>query len=384
MSKSYRTLRSHKSSWWQRLFASPSGCHLLGISLSLSLIVSTALFWYRSNAAVTTVDWGDAVIDVADAAQLVSDAENWRQKHTLLFQDSQAIDSRVATIAKWLPPTADWDVTEKEIRTVAQSAGVNVVSLDEGGRHVGTRVGVAAATCRIDGSYQAICRFLVAIANRDQPIECHEIKMQRGQSPPAMLTRTHDAPPPFRCASRLPPKAASRLDFSHRRRTMQDESTGNQKDLTQRVGSKNASNAKKKVAVAVLSVVLVIAFLTQPDSSSPETESDQSTTVNVPESDSEQPPQPIGDQGEVATAQFSQIRELSRIDIDRVLESSAFVSEPKTIRRIDVADLKVQAVYGNGVAKSALVGSSIVRSGQPLPDGRKVLAVSPEGVELSQ
>jgi hypothetical protein len=45
---------------------------------------------------------------------------------------------------------------------------------------------------------------------------------------------------------------------------------------------------------------------------------------------------------------------------------------------------RVKAVYGDRRGKAALVGGNVVRIGQPLPDGRKVIDISPRGVAIGR
>ena len=46
--------------------------------------------------------------------------------------------------------------------------------------------------------------------------------------------------------------------------------------------------------------------------------------------------------------------------------------------------LRVQAIYGSDANKAAMVDDKLVRAGDILPDGRKVLSVTDSGVELQQ
>ncbi|MEM9587986.1 MAG: hypothetical protein AAGA03_11965 [Planctomycetota bacterium] len=43
----------------------------------------------------------------------------------------------------------------------------------------------------------------------------------------------------------------------------------------------------------------------------------------------------------------------------------------------------VRAIYGRPGETQALIGDAIMRSGQPLPDGRRILDVAPHGVRVS-
>ncbi len=155
-------------------------------------------------------------------------------------------------------------------------------------------------------------------------------------------------------------------------------------DRSQPNPPKPASDKKKYIAVAVLLSFLLIAILTQPDENS------------AGEANSDDPPADPSNAGLAnpektkpdavqhdAIAQFTEVRELPRISVDDALQTPLFTGEPAPERKADTTAMKIQAVYGTGAAQSALVGESIVRPGQPLPDGRRVVKVTAEGVRLA-
>jgi Tfp pilus assembly protein PilO len=125
------------------------------------------------------VQHGEVVIDLNDAAALIENADQWRQLYTANFRTSQAVDQRVRSLATWLPESVDWPSTEKEIRSIGESAGLKFQAIKLGDRHVGTRVGVVSSSCDVQGSYSSLCRFLSALDQRPQPIACSEIKLHR-------------------------------------------------------------------------------------------------------------------------------------------------------------------------------------------------------------
>jgi hypothetical protein len=145
--------------------------------------------------------------------------------------------------------------------------------------------------------------------------------------------------------------------------------------------SGKSSQTKQKCAVAVLLVVLLIAVLCQPDDEESHVETSAMVSLKADgAADGTRGPN-------AATADLSQFvrtRQLSRASLDEVVASPAFSAERIAAPRVQPSRLTVQAVYGSDRQQSAIVGNSIVRSGQPLPDGRKVLSVTPEGVKLGQ
>ena len=123
--------------------------------------------------------YGDVMIDLNDAAALIENADQWRQLYTVNFRTSQAVDQRIRSIASWLPESVDWPSTENEIRSIGESAGLTFLTIKQGDRHVGTRVGVVSSTCDVQGSYGSLCRFLNELHARPQPIACSEIQLHR-------------------------------------------------------------------------------------------------------------------------------------------------------------------------------------------------------------
>lgn len=137
------------------------------------------------------------------------------------------------------------------------------------------------------------------------------------------------------------------------------------------------NNNKKKAIVAILLGVLLIAVLTQPkeDLQSVDT---PTLALRMAGGDlTSAAAKPME-----AAAVFSQIRELPRVEFDAVASSQVFRPDVIERPRIRTEQLRVQAVYGSGSRQTALVGDTILHSGQPIRDGRKVLSVSTEGVQL--
>lgn len=157
--------------------------------------------------------------------------------------------------------------------------------------------------------------------------------------------------------------------------------------------SGTSSQTKQKCVVAVLLVVLLIAVLCQPGEEPPSGESSAMVSLKADgAAGGTQSPN-------AATTDLSRFvitRQLSRTPLDDVIASPVFAAEPIEIEppqaeppgvepsRFEPPRLTVQAVYGSQHQQSAILGNSIVRTGQPLPDGRKVLSVTPDGVKLGQ
>jgi hypothetical protein len=158
-----------------------------------------------------------------------------------------------------------------------------------------------------------------------------------------------------------------------------------------------AKQKKQIIIVALLLVGLLAAILTQP--SADEHTAGKATVAVIPELNTGKPQRSDAD---APRSEFVTTEKLSRIDLDQVLQASLFAQpEPEPLPQVVTAEavepvekVTVQAIYGNGNLTSignaratgehrALIGESIIRQGEILPDGRQVVRVSPDGLELA-
>jgi hypothetical protein len=146
---------------------------------AVALLACIGFVWSRSRIDAGSIEYGGALIDLADAATLIDNADQWRQLYTVNYRRSQAMDQHAASIADWLPTSVDWPNVENDIRLMGQSASLKVLSIKKGDRYVGTRVGVLSARCDVKGSYASLCRFLSGLSHRSLPMACSEIELQR-------------------------------------------------------------------------------------------------------------------------------------------------------------------------------------------------------------
>jgi hypothetical protein len=165
--------------WWTRITASVPRCHLLGAMTAVVLLACIAWVGSRSRLDPKSIQYGDTLVDLADAATLIDNADRWRQLYTVNYRRSQTIDSHAASIADWLPMFVDWPAAERDIRSLGQSASLKVLSIEKGNRYVGTRVGVLSARCDVQGTYASVCRFLSGLSSRELPIACNQIELHR-------------------------------------------------------------------------------------------------------------------------------------------------------------------------------------------------------------
>jgi Tfp pilus assembly protein PilO len=162
--------------------SSATRCHVCGAILSLLLIVATGWIW--SNADRFAEDEQYTSQQIAAANQLIADADDLRSKYAHTLVAAKQIDKRIAAIRAWLPPETHWEQTLQRIRKIAQSANVQLTSIDKGKQHLGDRIGVLSCDCDLQGSYADICQCLSDLSRGETPIWCDSIRIHR--SPPAL------------------------------------------------------------------------------------------------------------------------------------------------------------------------------------------------------
>ncbi len=162
---------------FDQLISSATRCHVCGAILSLLLISATAWIW--SHADEFAEDDQFSPQQIGAASQLVADADALRKKHAETVLTANQIKSRIDAIRAWLPPETSWEQASQRIRDAAQSANVQLSSIDKGKQHIGDRIGVQAVECELQGSYADICRLLSELACTEQPIWCDSIRIQR-------------------------------------------------------------------------------------------------------------------------------------------------------------------------------------------------------------
>lgn len=175
-----RTITTRRMpAWLMRVTSTVTRCHLIGSITAAALIGCIALAWSQNRVDVATIQYDGKVIDIRDAASLIEHAGRWRQLYTINYLESQSIDRRVESIESWLPISVDWPNTQQEIQSIGAATGLSILSIKRGDQHIGTRVGVLAVSCEVQGTYGSLCRFLNELNDREHPIACSEIKLDR-------------------------------------------------------------------------------------------------------------------------------------------------------------------------------------------------------------
>lgn len=177
-------LRRSPASWLAQRSMPMLWCHIAGATVSV--VIVAAITYVRSpvNVIAALVTSDEVVIDIEDAAQLIAEADHWHQRYTTVYRESKVIDARVASIRDWLPQQPDPDATHATIQSIAETNGIKLIEFSPQATHVGQRVGVVAATCRLDGSFADLCRFLHALCDGNSGIACNEIVVDRATVEP--------------------------------------------------------------------------------------------------------------------------------------------------------------------------------------------------------
>jgi hypothetical protein len=148
--------------------------------------------------------------------------------------------------------------------------------------------------------------------------------------------------------------------------------------------AETASLKKKQILVAVLLVGLLIAILTQPKSDNGDTAAVLETKSAGQTADLAKPDEPVESE-ESRVDRLSQLRELDRIELSETSRFELFIPEVQRLQqRLGNLTHRVNAIYGDSNDRAALIGRSIVRRGQPLPEGGKVLHVNQDGIQVGR
>ena len=160
-----------------------------------------------------------------------------------------------------------------------------------------------------------------------------------------------------------------------------DDSTDERKASS---SSDEAARLKKKqILVVLLLVGLMIAILTQP-----EPDAGDAIETFATASSAQGPPVVEPQEAESIESRMdrlSKVQEFERIELSEFPVFELFAPEPFSLQQpLGNASHRVQAIYGTAKQRAALVDQSIVRRGQPLPDGAKVLQITQDGIQVGR
>lgn len=170
--------RSAASSFPLRLLCTPLRSHLASGLAAIVLIAVIAWIWCHPQTLATDHSHTQEQID--DAINLISSRERLQNRFNEATTKQNEFHQRMDAIAGWLPEKRSWESVRQSLQAVAASADVQLIGLDRGASHHGTRVAVIDARCEIQGSYPGICEFMQQLVMMEAPIWCDEVRIVRG------------------------------------------------------------------------------------------------------------------------------------------------------------------------------------------------------------
>ena len=178
--------RATENTRWDWLFTSAVRCHLVGAAVTLTLAGATGWVVTRGDAFWKTLLPSDPTIGLAEAASLIEQQPRWEKREAALRQRRADALARAEVIRRWLPASVDSMVAAREdLETLIGESDLSLLDLEQGDPQQGGRLGVVPVTCRVRGTYPAICQLLKSLATRPQPAWCSGIRIERAPTSPA-------------------------------------------------------------------------------------------------------------------------------------------------------------------------------------------------------
>jgi hypothetical protein len=154
-------------------------CHAIGALVTAALL--TAIFWISQNRLAFSSDQNHTASQVSEATRLISNSDDIRQRFVSLQSDSAKYRSKAKTIKNWLPPSINFDQQRVSLQQLANDCGLKLSRLKREGICDGTRLSVATATCRVDGTLDQICLFLHKLPSSDSPVWCSGVSIKSSE-----------------------------------------------------------------------------------------------------------------------------------------------------------------------------------------------------------
>lgn len=155
------------------------------------------------------------------------------------------------------------------------------------------------------------------------------------------------------------------------------------RDRNKRPGDAGSKTKKQLVIVGLLIVGLVLAVVTQPEKA--EVVAAVQPTVTLTEL------KQVASQTNVVSepkASVLHVQSLASVELEAWIDQNPFAASHAETMNKSFSDtngsLRIQAVYGQGNNAAALIGPNLVHVGESLPDGRRVLSITADGIELSR
>ncbi|MEL6110186.1 MAG: hypothetical protein AAFU85_29585 [Planctomycetota bacterium] len=163
--------------WLAEKLATSTRCHLLGVTTTTLLLL--AISWLWSNPTLFTADGNYSEAELTESIQLISSSSALQNRYAAVKQRRDESDTLIDSVEAWLPREQNWSMLRGSLQTLADEQDLDVIALERGSEHFGTRVSILDIHCEVEGSYFNVCKFLERLSNREHPLWCDEIRLQR-------------------------------------------------------------------------------------------------------------------------------------------------------------------------------------------------------------
>ena len=155
------------------------------------------------------------------------------------------------------------------------------------------------------------------------------------------------------------------------------------RERTKRPDDTATKTKKQLIVVGLLVVGLILAVVTQPEKADLVAEAQPTVTLTELKQETSQP-----DVVSEPKASVLHVQSLASIELGAWVDQNPFAASHAETMNKSFSDtnglLRIQAVYGQGNNAAALIGTNLVHVGESLPDGRRVLSITADGIELSR
>ena len=162
----------------QWLSESPLRCHAGGAMLSCALLLLIGWSVFRSEFLSPT-NHIDHAAQLEDELTLIRSQAKWRMRFQNLVDTRNELRDHVRAIGEWLPSTVDSSAAVLELEEQASERGLRVLDSQAAETHHGSRIAVLSVQLQLEGSYEAICRYIDHLAKRPRPLWCNAIRIER-------------------------------------------------------------------------------------------------------------------------------------------------------------------------------------------------------------
>ena len=163
--------------WLAERLATSTRCHVLGMAVSTILVL--AIGWLWTDPAIFVSDPNHSEAELNESIQLISSSSALRNQYLAAKRTREESEAVIDAVRLWLPTERDWTTLRAAIQMLAGECDLQVIALERGNEHFGSRVSVLDVHCELEGNYIDLCKFLEKLPKMQQPIWSDEIRIQR-------------------------------------------------------------------------------------------------------------------------------------------------------------------------------------------------------------